>query len=160
MGTPLHAAKNTPPASPEKLHRLAALFGGEEIIVKKEDGTDIKVKVGLVPVRHLGTFIDLYDKPAELVDFITHIEGKPVEAGWADCLTDIAVEQIYAKAKELNFSRAVDFGKKEVTAGKEIRMPIATLMMELQSSVLAQALSSLEAAKKLSASQSLGSSSP
>lgn len=133
---------NNPPATPAKLLRLAALYGGEEITVRKMDGSEIVVKVAIVPIRHLDTFVDLYDKPAELVDFVTHVGGKPVPAGWADCLTDIALEQIREKAKELNFQRAVTWTENQITAGKEMAVPIVKKLTALRSYVQTQFASS------------------
>jgi hypothetical protein len=139
---------STPTPATPKLHRLGTLFAGEEINVLKLDGTEIKVKVAHVPIRHLEVFVDLYDKPAELVDFVTHVDGKPVPAGWCDCLTDIAAEQIRAKAKEINFQRAVVWMENQITAGKEMAQPIVAKLTALRSFVLTQASSQAEAAKK------------
>lgn len=119
--------------------RLAVLFGGEEITVKKLDGTDVKVKVALVPVSRMGQFIDLYDKPAELVEFVSHVDGKPVDAGWSDSLAHESVYEIREKAKALNFQNAAKFTDKQIEAGKDVVTPLIEKFVTFQKSVHAHA---------------------
>lgn len=135
------------PADKTKSPRLAALFGGEVMTVKKVDGTEITVKVALVPIRHLDAFINLYANPAELVDFVTHVDGKPVPEGWADQLSDLAVEQICDVAKALNFQRAVTFSEGQIAAGKALAMPIMAKLLGLRDFVQTQVASSIAAVK-------------
>lgn len=116
-------------------HRLAALNGYEEITVKKLDGAELKVRVAIVPIRHLGTFVDTFDKPAELAEFICHVDGAPVPEFWADGLTDESVYAIREKAKELNFQRAVTWTEQQIAAGTGVMMPLIEKFLIFQKSV-------------------------
>lgn len=127
---------------------MAVLFGGEEITVKKLDGSEVKVKVALVPISRMGMFIDLYDKPHLLAEFVSHVDGKPVEEGWSDQLTHDAVYEIREKAKALNFQNAARFTDEQIAAGKDMITPILEKFATFQRSVREHVASSVSAEKK------------
>jgi hypothetical protein len=145
--TPTHG-KTTAPLPP----RLARLFGGEDLEVETLAGDKIIVRVAHVPLRHLPTFIELYQNTAELVDFVTHVDGKPVEPGWADSLTDASQRLIHEKAEALNLERALVEARAEINASHKARRPIMELTvlktMELIESALKRPSSSASPATK------------
>lgn len=117
-----------PPSTLPPPSRLTILHAGEDLTIRTLAGAEIAVRVGLVPLRYIGTFIDLYDKPSELAEYVCHVAGKPVETGWADQLSDEVIYTIHERATALNFQRAKDWASRQSSAVGALKPFYSTLM--------------------------------
>ncbi|MDP1580650.1 MAG: hypothetical protein Q8M02_10245 [Candidatus Didemnitutus sp.] len=130
---------------------LDILFGGTSVTVELIDGTKQSVYVRALPQRHLHHVISTYEHrhlfielctytkltttkiPAEIPQEIPPPTGFcPVPVGWADNVCDGSIEDLFQKAEELNFQRAVTWARAQITAKKQI----SPLVQEMTSMVM------------------------
>jgi hypothetical protein len=118
---------------------LSIIFGGEETTAALLDGSSIKVRVRALPARYLGEVLAVAEKQTDLIELCTSIqvpaEGDalpPVYAGvrqpegwvgvpigWTENLSDESHEALYQLARQLNFTRAAAWGKRQIAAKKD-----------------------------------------
>ncbi len=110
---------------------IPVIHAGEDLVVHTLAGAEITVKVAAVPIRHMGVFVDLFDKPCQLAEFIVHADSKPVAEGWADALSDESLYAIRQKAKELNLERALAWADRQIEAGRALAVPITERLVSL-----------------------------
>lgn len=125
---------------------LAILFAGDSAPVAYIDGSTAEVFVRLVPQRFLGRALQCAEFKTALIELCCYLKADaavadpaaisaqlsasahpdipapaglcPVPLGWTDNLSDASVDQLYEKAKDLNFQRAADWAKGQIAAKK------------------------------------------
>lgn len=139
-------------ATPAK--RTAVIFAGEVF-----DGSDAAhpkardlagnlhdVRVRAMPARHLGRVLQLCTDEAALLDFVCMlpaVEGEeqaiggwsPVPPGWSDNLDDASHVALLEAAQRLNFSRAANWGERQIAA-KQFQAPLLLKADEMLSPVV------------------------
>lgn len=136
---------------------LAILFKGESHNVTLLNGQTIKVAIRALPERFLGEVIEHGEHKHTLISICGYFEhvhytvnGKtkfpyegpsllshipapdgftPIPYGITDNFDDASIEALYASAKSLNFSRALEWAKGQISAKKEIA-PVKKATME------------------------------
>lgn len=160
---------------------LDILFGGAAATAVLIDGTQLAVHVRALPQRHLHHVIASYEHRPLFIELCTYTKagsGKPpagiapdvpaptgfwpVPAGWTDNLSDGSIEDLFQKAEELNFQRAVSWARAQITAKQQIAplvqettamvMPIVERVMQPLLAKLEQFSNSTPSAPKSSAS--------
>ena len=156
---------------------LSILFAGETFDGRDADhpqatlidGTNVTVRVRLMPQRHLIPLLDYFDlgREADLIERCTQVgtphDGQPVtwesaDAAFVDSLDDASHNRLREAAERLNFTRAVSAAERQIATGTGLlglkqRMSetmFAPLKHELESwtSQLMQQVSSALAVKK------------
>lgn len=134
---------NPSPADPSK---LAIIFAGEDVPATLRDGARHLVRVRSMPARHLGRVLALLDKEAELLDFVCFLPRDkeeagfdPVPANFVDNLTPESHVALYETAKKLNFSEAVAWAERQITA-KRVTGELGAKMEEVISPVMERLL--------------------
>ncbi|GHC02143.1 hypothetical protein [Cerasicoccus arenae] len=81
----------------------AALFGGAEIAIEHNDGTQARVKVRALPLRLIPRYLELQLADAEQALAELFLGW---EADQADCLTDESILAVLLEGERINFPRA------------------------------------------------------
>lgn len=135
---------------------FSVIFAGEDRSIKFLDGTQATIRVRAMPVRHLGRVLQLADREAELLDFVCYLprEGGGYDAvpeGWADNLSPESHLELYEAAKRLNFSNAVAWADRQITA-KQMTGELAVKVDEMMAPLIRRAAASLDSSPKPSRS--------
>ncbi|MBI5692586.1 MAG: hypothetical protein HZC55_21095 [Verrucomicrobia bacterium] len=120
--------------TPTSVSKLAVIFAGEDLTARLHDGSSLPVRVRAMPARHLGRVLALCTDEAALLDFVCLVpaaegEAQPVPGwsrvpeGWADNLTDASHAELLEAAHRLNFSRAANWGRRQIAA-KQFQAPL------------------------------------
>lgn len=114
--------------------KIAIIFAGEDRTGSTLDGQPLQVRVRAMPARQLGRVLGLCTDEAALLEFVCLVPAadgeeqpiagwKHVPEGWADNLSDGSHATLLEAAHRLNFSRAANWGKRQIAA-KQFQAPI------------------------------------
>ena len=131
-----------------KPNPLTILFAGATFDAKLIDGSKLKVFVRALPQQFLGDILAVAEHQHQVVELCCYLRvapGKapkpgaslipppngyqPVPPGWSQNLCDASFEELYAAADGLNFTRAANWGKRQIAAKKKIA-PVLQAVME------------------------------
>jgi len=127
---------------------LSILFAGETYPVTLINGARIKIFVRAIPQQFLGDFLAVAEQQHLVVELCCYRSARetvkkmaftpaipppdgysPVPPGWSQNLSDASFEELYAAACRLNFTRAANWGQRQIAAKKTIA-PIQQAVME------------------------------
>jgi hypothetical protein len=120
---------------PTVIKSIPMIFSGKTLLVRLLDGALRQCRVRALPARRLGQVLNLCTNEAALIELCTQAVEDTAEIGaiqpsyadvpegWADNLTDESHIELYQAAKELNFTRAADWGKRQIAA-KQFQAPL------------------------------------
>lgn len=138
-------------ATPAK--KTAMIFAGEIFDGSTKDhpkildleGNAHDVRVRAMPARHLGKILGVCTDEAALLETVATLALKddkgevidwlPVDAAFIDNLADASHAQLVEAAKRLNFSRAADWGGRQIEA-KQFQAPLLLRADEMLSPVV------------------------
>ena len=123
--------------------KTAIVFAGETLLAKTLDEKEIQVRVRAMPARHLGRVLQLCTDEASLLELVcllpatdedeNEIPGwQRVPPGWPDNLADESHVVLLEAAKRLNFTRAAQWGERQIEA-KQFQAPLLLKADELLS---------------------------
>jgi hypothetical protein len=131
---------------------LSILFAGEAYAAKLVNNSSVPVFVRALPQQFLGDFLAVAEQQHLVVELCCYLRAprgaaakrrvteatpvippphgmKPVPVGWSQNLSDESFEELYAAACRLNFTRAANWGQRQIAAKKTVA-PIQQAVLE------------------------------
>jgi hypothetical protein len=131
-----------------KSNALSILFAGETFAATLVNGSLLKIFVRALPQQFLGDFLGVAEHQHLVVELCCYRSARetvkklpftpaipppngysPVPPGWSQNLTDESFKELYAAACRLNFTRAANWGQRQIAAKKTVA-PIQQAVME------------------------------
>lgn len=106
---------------------IDTIFAGAEMLAKLTDGTSVRVRVRQMPARHLiEKVMPVLAVAHQCVEVCcTSVPGgAQLPENWVDMLEDDSLMELWRKARELNFSRAVRLADESLEVATQL-LPLA-----------------------------------
>lgn len=115
---------------PVQLPPSTILYAGEIETARLNDGTEVKVRVVIVPVRHRLEMFNLFEtsKKADVLERSVQINHgteektnwQPVTKDWVDSLDDASTKKLFKLSELLNFQNAIDEAEDVIAVGNKL----------------------------------------